>query len=369
MKKIVVLLALMAACAGLYAQSQNLRDNADYKEGMRYQSLARQAYNDGDYDKSVEYSASAQEHFQKAKDYADRMALRYTATNLRNRAADRLHYAEYIHAEQNFPEAYTAAKTVSTAADEAYSAEDYQVSIKGYQAAIDLLKDIAPVVREPSVELAKADELRATITRYGFDALRPTETQRGDTAREKGKELIGTDNTQAKNSLNDAVRYYQSAIDESVLALATKRRAELDEARTRADEANAEVLAPDMYNEARQKEKSAESNLFTGDWNRAWADSEEALAAYNASWDAAIAAGNLKPEYYTVRLIPGRRDCLWRIAGYDFVYGDPWKWRLLYNENKRLLPNPNNPRLIEPGTRLRIPSLKGEKRAGDYRPK
>ncbi|HEY9595459.1 MAG TPA: chitobiase/beta-hexosaminidase C-terminal domain-containing protein, partial [Spirochaetia bacterium] len=29
---------------------------------------------------------------------------------------------------------------------------------------------------------------------------------------------------------------------------------------------------------------------------------------------------------YTVRLIPDRRDCLWRIAEYQDVYGDPYKW-------------------------------------------
>jgi hypothetical protein len=370
MKKIVILaVVLTAACTGLYAQSQNLRDNADYKEGMRYQSLARQAYEEGDYDKSVEYSAAAQERFQKAKDYADKMALRYTATNLKNRVADRLHYAEYIHAQEYYAQEYTAAQTVCAAANEAYSAEEYPASIKGYQAALDLLKDIAPVVPKPSAELAKAEELRAIISEYGFDALRPTETQRGETAYEKGKELIGTDNSQAKLMLNEAIRHYQTAIDESVAALAAKRRTQLAEAKKRADEVNAQVFAPDPYNEAQQKQRSAESNLFAGDWNQAWADSQDALAAYNASYEAALASGNIKPEYYTVRLIPGRRDCLWRIAGYDFVYGDPWKWRLLYNENKDLLPNPANPRLIEPGTRLRIPSLEGEKRAGDYQPK
>ncbi len=69
---------------------------------------------------------------------------------------------------------------------------------------------------------------------------------------------------------------------------------------------------------------------------------------------------------YTVRLIPENRDCLWNIAGYDFVYGDPWKWKLIYEANKAVLPDPANPRLILPGMVLTIPSADGEKRSGTW---
>jgi nucleoid-associated protein YgaU len=369
MKKFCFLsfMVLFFAAAGFRVQAQNLRDNPDYRKGLELQSLAKQAYEDGDYDKSVEYSASAQEYFQKARDYADLMALRYAANNLRNRVADRLHYAEYIHADQNFPDEYTAALASSKAADEAFSAEDYRTSAMGYQVALDLLKDIKPVVPEPTAELAKADELRNTISVYGVDKIRPTETQRGDTAYSQGKGRIGTDNGQAKLMLGEAIKNYQEAINLAVNFAAAKRRAELAEAKKKADEVNAAQLAPDTYANAQKSERSAESNLSAGAWTLAWSDSEAALKGYNDSRTAALASGKLKPEYYTVRLVPARRDCLWRIAGYDFVYGDPWKWRLLYEENKGLLKDPNNPRIIEPGMRIRIPSLEGEIRAGEWK--
>jgi hypothetical protein len=73
------------------------------------------------------------------------------------------------------------------------------------------------------------------------------------------------------------------------------------------------------------------------------------------------------PQYYTVRLLP-LRDCFWRIAGYPFVYNDPWKWRLLYDANKDLLENPKNPNLIEPGMKFLIPALGSETRDGEYDP-
>ncbi len=74
------------------------------------------------------------------------------------------------------------------------------------------------------------------------------------------------------------------------------------------------------------------------------------------------------PASYEVRLIESSRDCFWRIAGYPFIYGDPWKWRVLYEANKHKLPDPANPDLIEPGIILDIPALAGEKRAGAWVP-
>jgi nucleoid-associated protein YgaU len=203
---------------------------------------------------------------------------------------------------------------------------------------------------------------------YGVNALRPTETRRGDTAYDRGKGLIGGDNAQAKMMLNEAIKNYEAAISEAVAAVAAKRRAEIAEAKKKADELSAQLITPDTYANAQKSEKSAESNLFAGAWNLAWSDSEAALKGYNDCYAAALASGKIKPEFYTVRLIRSRRDCLWRIAGYDFVYGDPWEWRLLYNENKNLLKDPNHPRIIEPGVRIRIPSLEGEVRAGDWQP-
>jgi nucleoid-associated protein YgaU len=75
------------------------------------------------------------------------------------------------------------------------------------------------------------------------------------------------------------------------------------------------------------------------------------------------------PRYYVVRLIPEDRDTFNKIAGYDFVYGDRTKWRPLYEANRSILHDPNNPHLIHPGMRFEIPSLEGEKRSGTWQPK
>lgn len=55
---------------------------------------------------------------------------------------------------------------------------------------------------------------------------------------------------------------------------------------------------------------------------------------------------------YTVRLILERRDCLWRISEYDFIYGDPRLWPKIWRRNRKLIQNPD---LIYPGWQLVIP--------------
>jgi len=70
------------------------------------------------------------------------------------------------------------------------------------------------------------------------------------------------------------------------------------------------------------------------------------------------------PLQYTVRPWANSKDSLHNIAGYPWVYNDSNKWRILYEENKSRLPDPDNPGLIRPGMVLTIPSIKGEVRQG-----
>ncbi len=74
------------------------------------------------------------------------------------------------------------------------------------------------------------------------------------------------------------------------------------------------------------------------------------------------------PATYKVRLIPERRDCLWRIAEYPFIYDNPLQWPVLYEANKSTFRDPNNPHLIFPGQVLKIPSIEGEEREGEWDP-
>ena len=74
------------------------------------------------------------------------------------------------------------------------------------------------------------------------------------------------------------------------------------------------------------------------------------------------------PQYYVVvRRVP-LTDALWRIAGYSYIYNNPIEWYRIYEANRNILRDPDNPDLILPGQRLVIPSLNGEERSGEYNP-
>jgi len=74
------------------------------------------------------------------------------------------------------------------------------------------------------------------------------------------------------------------------------------------------------------------------------------------------------PAQYTVRQWNNTGDCFSTIAGWSWVYGDPYQWRKLYEANRNKLPDPNNPHLMLPGMVIDIPSLSGETRSGMWDP-
>ncbi len=92
---------------------------------------------------------------------------------------------------------------------------------------------------------------------------------------------------------------------------------------------------------------------------------EDANAATRLAKEAIDKLKEIKPKYYRVRLIPHRRDCLWRIAEYPFIYGDPWKWKVIFRANRSKIKDEN---LIFPNQVFLVPEMEGEKRQGEWIP-
>jgi nucleoid-associated protein YgaU len=106
----------------------------------------------------------------------------------------------------------------------------------------------------------------------------------------------------------------------------------------------------------------------TEEWENALdaANKVTELLAYIAGGPGSEGGTPPLPARYTVRSWLTVKDCFWNIAARSWVYGDPRQWRVLYNANKSKLPDPNNPNVVEPGTVLDIPSIKGEVRQGEW---
>jgi len=169
----------------------------------------------------------------------------------------------------------------------------------------------------------------------------------------------------------DAIRYAELS-DEFV---ADQLIAEAKRLIAWADKNNIATRFPNNYNEGINQYEIAVASQSNEEWNDAIIaaiNAIEIFAAFESGRPVtAIAASASRAglaRQYTVRTWRVERDCLWTIAGYPWVYNDPWKWKFLYDANKEKMPEPANPDLIEPGMVLDIPSVQGETRQGMWRP-
>ncbi|MDR2068786.1 MAG: hypothetical protein LBP71_02840 [Spirochaetaceae bacterium] len=158
------------------------------------------------------------------------------------------------------------------------------------------------------------------------------------------------------------------------MLLAYRARSAYVAAKARMDLAtrvNLRNKAAAVYDEAASYFKSAETRFNAREYEDSIPDSRkvvELLLNFETLYPAVAAAphpptGGLA-AFYEVKLNLQRRDCLWRIAEFDFVYGDPHQWPRLYESNKDKFPQPDNPHLIVPGMILTIPPIHGEERSG-----
>jgi Skp family chaperone for outer membrane proteins len=118
---------------------------------------------------------------------------------------------------------------------------------------------------------------------------------------------------------------------------------------------------PDEYEEAQSGYESSLSARAEENWDGAL---DSAYKVINVLAFIQSPDSEALPARYTVRAWAVSNDCLWNIAGRPWAYGDPFKWRLIYDANKSKFPQPDNPNLIEPGMVLDIPSSRDEVREG-----
>ena len=157
----------------------------------------------------------------------------------------------------------------------------------------------------------------------------------------------------------EAIRYVQLSTEFITDELIDEAKDYLDWA----DSNNVSGRYPHDY----EKGKNYYEAAITARSNEEW---EDAIYAAMKSIEtlAALKSASTLPAQYMVRPWSVSRDCLWNIAGYSWIYGEPQRWRVIYDANKSKLRDPNNPDLIEPGMILDIPSINGEPRQGSWDP-
>jgi len=131
---------------------------------------------------------------------------------------------------------------------------------------------------------------------------------------------------------------------------------------------NAASRYPDEYKEAQAAYGEARSFRLAESWDYAIEAANRVMAALSGIGMIGTEMAEPLPAQYTVRTWSTFKDCFWNIAGRPWVYNDPQKWKILYEMNKSMLPDSNNPDLIEPGMVIDIPSIMGEARQGMWDP-
>ncbi len=128
---------------------------------------------------------------------------------------------------------------------------------------------------------------------------------------------------------------------------------------------NAERNFPMAYSSAQKSFASAQESYNKEDYVSATAFAKQVLTAL-----ADIREITPLPEYYVVRPWAETKDCYWNISGRPYIYDNPLLWENLYQneENKKNMPRPNDPNLILPGMKMKVPSITGEYREGVYNP-
>ncbi|MBW5397617.1 LysM peptidoglycan-binding domain-containing protein [Brachyspira pilosicoli] len=366
MKK--VLLILFAACYLIYGQdtnanitNENIKDSEDYQLAQRYRELAIEAHNAGDYTQSIEFS-------RQSKEYSDKViakfgvyglvlnAQRYAERNLallKGVGGDTNESSIYLYEESIMD--YEAGNTIFNAAT---NDTDYSNSITKYTdsslksklgydlVSIGLRRDY--LINEGAITNADSNDNKILNLRYNAVMF------------SKAKDY----NSSISNA-NEAINILDML--EAPIAYAKAQKA-----LNKAKEDGYNETKMTNYNQASTTLIFAKQALDGEDFSNSLFNSKLVIEMVNAMYNGADynqettiveTTGVLFPKYYKVQYRKVGTDSLWKIASYDFIYGDGNLWKKIYEANKDKIKDPN---IIINGQILLIPSLKGETRDGTY---
>lgn len=115
-------------------------DNNQYqRESRRYSEMAKNAFDEGSYELSIEYSKKAEEYAAKSYEYIQLMLARKEAEDEMNRARTRYSWAKQNNAETKYPKAFADASEALNAGGQAFDNEEYDVAVVCAKKVLDAL--------------------------------------------------------------------------------------------------------------------------------------------------------------------------------------------------------------------------------------
>ncbi len=148
MKKVICILAFIAILMPVFALSYD--DNEFQRKSRAYTELANKAYDEGDYDASIEYSKLAEEYAEKSADFIQYMLAKTEAEQEMNKARTRFTWAKENNAEERYPEAYGTASEALKAGSIAFDNENFDVSVVCAHKVMDALSIVEGEEKPPA---------------------------------------------------------------------------------------------------------------------------------------------------------------------------------------------------------------------------
>jgi len=137
MKKIGVLIAIVLSLTSLHGASWT--ENEFQVLANRYNQQAAEAFDQGDYDKSIDFAALAKENAALSQAYVEMMLRRTMAEQKIRTAQDRMRWAESVGAPAGFPGPYNAAREHLDDAVADFDGQRYDEALESAQRCMDAL--------------------------------------------------------------------------------------------------------------------------------------------------------------------------------------------------------------------------------------
>ncbi len=147
MKKVLTVFAALFAASQLFAVSY--KNNTYQKLANEYTRKAEKAMDAGEYVLAEEYAAKAEENAALSEAYIKKMLAKADCDKAMKEASKRLDYAKEIHADRNFPMAFSSAQQSYASAQEAYDGEDYVTATAYANQVLSALADIREITPLP----------------------------------------------------------------------------------------------------------------------------------------------------------------------------------------------------------------------------
>ncbi|HOJ65157.1 MAG TPA: LysM peptidoglycan-binding domain-containing protein [Spirochaetota bacterium] len=300
--------------------------------------------------------------------------------------------AEKLGADTYAQEDLKKAKDLFNEGDQFFDKQDYITAYTKYSDSEESLKKIISNINNQNKQyenrIAYIKKLIEEAEKLGASQYSPTELNEAKSFLNKGEnEFKELKYNESKESLDVAEKNALSAIEKTKFALKELKRKEAlkaikDAGKTLEDASK--IPPPDEskgkkdykfeFDEAEKQNLNnnppddvSQPSTYSELFNKAIDYINKAKQAYkNEDYDMAIYYANIAKKIaesykdsgimktYKVRLIPERRDCLWRISEYKDIYGTPFLWPRIWKANKDIIANPD---LIYPGQVLKIPNI------------